>query len=64
MRLAFEATWVVLGVALGGPIGIGTVLVALLIGPAVARGHRLVEAVVVTSRRQLDVLATPELSHA
>jgi uncharacterized membrane protein YczE len=63
-RLAFEVTWIVLGVALGGPIGIGTVLVAALIGPAVARGHRLVESVVVTSRRQLDVLAAPEMSHA
>jgi uncharacterized membrane protein YczE len=64
VRLAFEATWLVLGVVLGGPIGVGTVLVAALIGPAVARGHRLVESVVVTSRRQLDVLASPEMSHA
>jgi uncharacterized membrane protein YczE len=63
VRLAFEVTWIVLGIALGGPIGIGTVLVAALIGPAVARGHRLVESAVITSRRQLEVLAAPEMSH-
>ena len=53
MRLAFEATWVILGIALGGPIGIGTVLVAILIGPAVAHGHRLVESTVAGAQRQL-----------
>ena len=63
VRLAFEASWLVLGATLGGPIGVGTVLVAALIGPAVARGHRLVEAAVVTSRRRLDVMATPEPDH-
>ncbi|MEZ5259279.1 MAG: hypothetical protein R2705_21075 [Ilumatobacteraceae bacterium] len=50
-----EATWVVLGVALGGPIGVGTVIVALLIGPAVAFGSRTVESLVTVSRRQLDL---------
>jgi uncharacterized membrane protein YczE len=63
VRLAFEATWIVLGVALGGPIGIGTVLVAVLIGPSVARGHRLVESAVITSRRRFEVSTTPERSH-
>lgn len=42
MRLAFEMSWLVIGVALGGPIGLGTVMVALAIGPAVVNGHRLV----------------------
>lgn len=53
VRFACEATWLVLGVALGGPIGLGTVLVALLIGPSVAHGYRRVDTLVATSRRQL-----------
>lgn len=53
VRFACEATWLVLGVALGGPIGLGTVLVAALIGPSVAHGYRRVDAVVAGSRRQL-----------
>jgi uncharacterized membrane protein YczE len=57
MRLAFEVTWLVLGVALGGPIGVGTVLVATLIGPAVAHGHRLVDRAVTASRRQFPAFA-------
>lgn len=53
VRFACEATWLVLGVALGGPIGVGTLLVAALIGPSVAHGYRRVDAVVAGSRRQL-----------
>lgn len=53
VRLGFEITWVVLGVLLGGPIGVGTVLVAALIGPAVQHGHRTVDALAARSRRQL-----------
>ena len=30
-------------VALGGPAGLGTVLVALFVGPSVARGYRIVD---------------------
>jgi uncharacterized membrane protein YczE len=45
VRMAFELTWLGAGIILGGPIGIGTVLVALAIGPAVAVGYRLVDAV-------------------
>jgi uncharacterized membrane protein YczE len=56
MRFVFEGTWLVLGVALGGPFGLGTVLVAATIGPAVASGHRVVESLVVASRRRLVVL--------
>ena len=48
VRVAFESTWLVLGVVLGGPFGFGTVMVALLIGPAVARGHRIVDVAVST----------------
>ena len=43
VRLAIEMMWLVLGVALGGPAGLGTVLVALFVGPSVARGYRIVD---------------------
>ena len=46
VRLAFEVTWLVIGVALGGPAGFGTVLVALTIGWSVANGHRMVDRTV------------------
>lgn len=52
VRFGFEVGWLVLGVVLGGPIGLGTVLVALLIGPAVHVGYRQVDALVAGSRRQ------------
>lgn len=55
VRFACEATWLVLGVALGGPIGLGTVLVAALIGPSVAHGYRRVDAVITGSRRHLEL---------
>jgi uncharacterized membrane protein YczE len=45
VRMVFELTWLGAGVILGGPIGIGTVLAALTIGPAVAVGFRVVDAV-------------------
>jgi uncharacterized membrane protein YczE len=44
IRMTFELAWLAVGVLLGGPIGIGTVLVALTIGPAVAVGYRGVDA--------------------
>lgn len=47
VRMAFESTWLVLGVVLGGPIGLGTVVVAVTIGPSVASGYRLVSRVAV-----------------
>ncbi len=53
VRMAFELTWLVVGVALGGPIGLGTVVVALTIGPAVMFGYRSVDAVVVSSSTRL-----------
>ena len=43
VRLAFEAAFVVVGVLLGGPIGVGTVLFVAVIGQAVAFGYRLVD---------------------
>ncbi|MGA9275810.1 YczE/YyaS/YitT family protein [Ilumatobacter sp.] len=51
VRAAIELSWVVAGVALGGPIGLGTVMVALLIGPAVGHGHRIIDGLAVRSRR-------------
>lgn len=54
MRMMFESTWLVAGVLLGGPIGLGTVLVALAIGPAVAHGHRMVDGAVTSGRRRLS----------
>lgn len=55
VRMVTELTWLVLGVLLGGPIGIGTLIVAFLVGPAVANGHRVVDGLVTTSRRQLSL---------
>ena len=53
LRMAFELSWLVLGVSLGGPIGVGTVLVALAIGPAVAVGYRGVDALAGNCRTTL-----------
>ena len=53
IRMAFELSWLVVGVSLGGPIGVGTVLVALAIGPAVAIGYRSVDALAVNCRTTL-----------
>ena len=54
MRLMFEVTYLTVGALLGGPIGLGTVLVALGIGPSVARGRRIVSTGIANSRRQLS----------
>lgn len=54
IRMAFELTWLVVGVALGGPIGLGTVVVALAIGPAVMVGYRAVDGAVVSCRTTLE----------
>jgi uncharacterized membrane protein YczE len=55
LRMAFESSWLVAGVALGGPIGIGTVVVALTIGPAVMVGYRAVDSLAVSCRTRLVV---------
>ncbi len=46
VRLAFEVTWLVIGVAMGGPVGLGTILVALTIGSSVSNGHRMIDRTV------------------
>jgi uncharacterized protein len=62
VRLAFELSWLAFGVALGGPAGLGTVMVALMIGPSVANGYRIVtraiESPVGTTTVRLLVAAT------
>lgn len=45
VRFGIEVTVVVLGWLLGGTVGIGTVLFALLVGPAVGYGLRAADAV-------------------
>ncbi len=62
LRMAFEMTWLVVGVALGGPIGVGTVLVALLIGPAVVVGYRVVDAAAVSCLTRLAVAHETDLA--
>lgn len=56
LRMGFELTWLVAGVALGGPIGLGTVVVALAIGPAVMVGYRTVDGAVVGFRTRLGAV--------
>ena len=53
-RFAFEAGFVVFGVVLGGPIGLGTVVVMLTIGPAVAVGFQIVDTLVAQVRARVD----------
>lgn len=43
VRFGFEMTWVIIGVALGGPAGLGTLLVAALVGPSVENGYRVAD---------------------
>jgi len=45
VRLGIEVTVVVIGWLLGGTVGIGTVLFALLVGPAVGYGLKVAKAV-------------------
>lgn len=54
VRPVIELTWIVVGTILGGPAGVGTVLVALFIGPSVAHGHRFVDGLAARSVRGLS----------
>ena len=42
VRLGFELSWLAIGVALGGPAGLGTVMIALTLGLSVSNGQRMV----------------------
>ena len=64
IRMAFELTWLGVGVILGGPIGVGTVLVALTIGPAVAVGYRAVDGAAISCRTRLEVASEARLAQA
>lgn len=61
VRLGIEVTVVVLGWLLGGTVGIGTVLFALLVGPAVGYGLRLANAVGGVGAAVIDDDSHPEL---
>lgn len=50
VRMVCELAWLAAGALLGGPFGLGTVIVALLIGPFVATGHRTVDTAVTSAR--------------
>jgi uncharacterized membrane protein YczE len=56
MRLMFEASFLAVGGLLGGPVGLGTVVIALCIGPSVARGRRTVATGIAASRRQVSAV--------
>ncbi|MGE5210944.1 MAG: hypothetical protein ACM3MM_06745, partial [Acidobacteriota bacterium] len=64
IRMAFELAWLAVGVVLGGPIGLGTVLVALAIGPAVAVGYRAVDAAAVSFRARLTAAHGSRWAHS
>ena len=60
VRLGIEVTVVLIGWLLGGTVGIGTVLFALLVGPSVGYGLRLVGAIG-GATTSVDDDASPEL---
>jgi len=67
VRPVIELTWIVLGVVLGGPAGLGTIIVAVLIAPAVFHGYRIVDALAAHSRRGVanthGAIISRELAH-
>lgn len=60
MRLGCESMLLLVGMVLGGPVGLGTVLVAITIGPAVGHGSRLVGRI--TERTHLGTVGTVAIS--
>jgi uncharacterized membrane protein YczE len=58
VRFAIEMAWIGIGVVLGGPAGLGTVMGAVLIAPAVAGGFGWVDAM--TARGFRRVVETHE----
>jgi uncharacterized membrane protein YczE len=58
-RMALEVSWLGCGVLLGGPIGLGTVVVALGIGKSIANGRRIVDTGIAASRRQIATALRP-----
>ncbi len=68
VRFVIEMAWIGIGITLGGPAGLGTIMVAALIGPAVVRGHGWVDALAVRSIKGVvnthDAIIARELEHA
>jgi uncharacterized membrane protein YczE len=63
VRLGIEAVVLILGWLLGGTVGIGTVLFALLVGPSVGYGLRVIAGLDPRGSRSRDIAddAHPEL---
>jgi uncharacterized membrane protein YczE len=63
VRVGCELTWLAVGVLLGGPVGLGTIIVAVAIGPAIGRGNLFVNGILGsltnTARRQIQAHAAP-----
>lgn len=53
VRAAWEVTFVAVGLLMGGPAGVGTLLIACLVGTSVARGKRIVDTVTARAMRQV-----------
>jgi uncharacterized membrane protein YczE len=51
-RTGFEVSCLIVAVPLGGPVGLGTLLVAVLIGPAVLHGRRVVDGALAAPGRR------------
>ncbi len=64
MRTGFEVTWLVVGVALGGTAGLGTVIVAVMIGSSVRLGYRTMASALKPLRRSAVHLASAEIATA
>lgn len=54
VRFVLEMGLLLVGASLGGPVGIGTLVVAGLIGPAVERGYRIADIAVARSAATID----------
>jgi uncharacterized membrane protein YczE len=65
VRVGCELTWLAAGVLLGGPVGLGTLIVAVAIGPAVGRGSLFVNGILgsltAAARRQIHAHAAPAM---
>jgi len=53
VRTGVELTWLAFGIVLGGTFGLGTVIIAALIGPAVRQGHAAVSRSAMWARPHL-----------
>jgi uncharacterized membrane protein YczE len=53
IRVGFDLTWLAIGLLLGGPVGVGTLIVAVMLGPAVANGSRAVDLATSPSVRRI-----------